>query len=260
MGKSRIGHRLDRVEGALAVARRPADAVDEAHELATEVAKSFGQMVSHYREHGKLSAEDARDKALACPDHLFNHALAVPPNQLSWFDLDAIARRDPDRAARRWEEVKRAAQGEIASGHRAARALEGFDSHCWSRAQFLAIRAELSAAWRPRNSAEQDLIDQLAQWQTLQWHWLEMLTACDGVASSRARRTTGPDSAPGPRFQSEADRLEQAAAMAERFHRLYLRTLRALQDMRRLPPVVVRAAGQVNIGQQQVNLGGPGTE
>jgi hypothetical protein len=39
---------------------------------------------------------------------------------------------------------------------------------------------------------------------------------------------------------------------------LYLRTLRALQEMRRLPPVVVRAAGQVNIGQQQVTMTGTG--
>jgi hypothetical protein len=42
--------------------------------------------------------------------------------------------------------------------------------------------------------------------------------------------------------------------MVERCHRLYLRTLGALQDLRRRPPVVVRRAGQVNIGGQQVNV------
>jgi hypothetical protein len=43
--------------------------------------------------------------------------------------------------------------------------------------------------------------------------------------------------------------------MVERLHRLYLRTLRALQDQRRLqPPVVVRRAGQVNVAQQQINV------
>jgi hypothetical protein len=48
---------------------------------------------------------------------------------------------------------------------------------------------------------------------------------------------------------------EQAARMVERFHRLFLRTVRALQDLRRqAPPVVVRRAAQVNIGQQQVNM------
>jgi hypothetical protein len=257
MGKTRLGRRLDRVAGVLAVACRPADPVDEVRELATEVAQSFGNMVGHYRKHYGMSADEARAKAAECPDHLYDHAVGCPPSQLSWFELDAIAQRDPDRAAERWEEVKRAAQGEVASGHRAARALEGNDSRCWSRARFLGVRAELSAAWRPRNAAEQHLVDQLAQWQTLIWQWLESYTAYDEVATSRARRS-GPDGGPGPRLQSDADRLEHAAGMVERFHRLYLRTLRALQDMRRLPPVVVRGAGQVNIGHQQVNVGGAG--
>jgi hypothetical protein len=257
MGKTRLARRLDRVEGALAVVRRPTEPEDEARELAAEVAKSFREMVGHYRQHYKLSDEEARAKASECPDPLYDHALGCPADQVSWFALDALAQRDPDRAAARWEEVKRAARGEVASGHRAARSLEGGESRCWSRARFIAVRSELSAAWRPRNAAEQHLVDQLAQWQVLQWQCLESYTAYDEVTATRARRT-GPDGTPGLRLQSDADRLEQAAAMTERFHRLYLRTLRALQAMRRLPPVVVRAAGQVNIGHQQVNIAGAG--
>jgi hypothetical protein len=43
--------------------------------------------------------------------------------------------------------------------------------------------------------------------------------------------------------------------MVERLHRLWLRTLRALQDQRRLqPPVVVRRAGQVNLAYQKINV------
>jgi hypothetical protein len=42
--------------------------------------------------------------------------------------------------------------------------------------------------------------------------------------------------------------------MVERCHRLYVRTLRALQDLRRLEPVVVRRAGQVNVAHQQINV------
>jgi hypothetical protein len=45
--------------------------------------------------------------------------------------------------------------------------------------------------------------------------------------------------------------------MVQRYHTLYLRTLKALQDLRRRPAVVVRRAGQVNIAQQQVNVAGP---
>jgi hypothetical protein len=46
-----------------------------------------------------------------------------------------------------------------------------------------------------------------------------------------------------------------ASAMVERFHRMFLRTLRAMQELRRHPlAVVVQNAGQVNVGGQQVNM------
>ncbi len=45
--------------------------------------------------------------------------------------------------------------------------------------------------------------------------------------------------------------------MIDRFNRLYLRTLRALWDLRRYASAVtIQNAGQVNIGQQQVNVAG----
>jgi hypothetical protein len=42
--------------------------------------------------------------------------------------------------------------------------------------------------------------------------------------------------------------------MVDRFNRIFLRTLRALRDLRRQEPVVVRRAGQVNVGHQQINV------
>jgi hypothetical protein len=55
---------------------------------------------------------------------------------------------------------------------------------------------------------------------------------------------------------TDAQATAEAAGMAERCHRLFLRSLRALQDRRRLGLPVVRRANQVNIAQQQVNLTG----
>jgi hypothetical protein len=45
--------------------------------------------------------------------------------------------------------------------------------------------------------------------------------------------------------------------MVERFHRLFLRSLRALQDYRRgpAPRVAIGNVGQVNVGSEQVNVG-----
>lgn len=57
-------------------------------------------------------------------------------------------------------------------------------------------------------------------------------------------------------YQSEADGVQQAAELADRFRRAYHASIRALRDWRRYP-VIVQKAGQVNIaadGGQQVNL------
>ena len=41
----------------------------------------------------------------------------------------------------------------------------------------------------------------------------------------------------------------------ERFHAIFLRTLKALRDLRRqVPGVVVQSAGQISVGQQQLNV------
>jgi hypothetical protein len=45
--------------------------------------------------------------------------------------------------------------------------------------------------------------------------------------------------------------------MADRFNRIYMRTLRQLRDLRRYSPVTINNANQVNIagnGGQQVNV------
>jgi hypothetical protein len=95
------------------------------------------------------------------------------------------------------------------------------------------------------------LIDQLAQWQTLLWQWQETVRGYMQLASVGVKREDGFGEPPRV---SVAEAMDQAEAMVERCHRLYLRTLGALQDLRRRPPVVVRRAGQVNIAGQQVNL------
>jgi hypothetical protein len=230
---------------------------DEAGELAAELAASFGRMVQSYREWYKLTPEEARQRAAevgeASPEYL-EGVLTGPPDQVSWFDLNAVAERDPQKALVRWEEVQRAARDEVRTGDRAARALEGFDTCCWDRARFLGLRAELTEAVRPRSGVEQQLVDQLAQWQTLLWGWQETLTAYCMLAARGARRAIRHGQPYEPPRLSEDEALARAAGMVERLHRLYLRTLRALQDQRRCQAVVVRHARQVNLGQQQVNV------
>ncbi|GAC1564859.1 MAG: hypothetical protein NVS2B7_38940 [Herpetosiphon sp.] len=48
--------------------------------------------------------------------------------------------------------------------------------------------------------------------------------------------------------------MAQAPAMADRFNRLFLRTIRQLRDVRRYAlAMVINIRGQVSIGAQQIN-------
>jgi hypothetical protein len=181
-------------------------------------------------------------------------APAKPPNEVTFEDLGRAGARDPELALRLWQAVKDAARQELRSGHRAARVTEE-PPDAWVRARFLAVRAELAEAWRPRDGLEAMLLDQLAQWQTLVERGQTSLAAWAEVANWGDGRRQAD--AHGPPRVSEAEAVERSAAMLERVHRMYLRALQALQDLRRRgPAVLVRRAGQVNIAQQQVNVAG----
>ena len=119
-------------------------------------------------------------------------------------------------------------------------------ARCWDRARFLELRDELSREWQPRNGIERQLIDTMAQAQTSYLNWLETLEARAGLETMNRRRLQEEGRWQAPR-QSDADALDQAAAMADRFNRIFLRTLRALRDLRRYAPVVVvQIAGQAD--------------
>jgi hypothetical protein len=229
---------------------RPAD---EARELARATAAAFTEMVQLYRDHYQLSAQEAVARTGEDSPAGLDRAQNAAPDQVSWTDLDTLARHDPAAAVRRWEEVKEAARGELRTGERAGQTTEvGFQT-CWSRARFLAVRAELIDAIRPRDGAELLLIDQMAVYQVQLWAWQTTLTAYTSVADlGRPGRRADVRHEP-PRL-TDAEAMEQAAAMVERFQRLFLKALAALQALRRQPSVVVRHARQVNVAEQQINV------
>ena len=239
------------------VAVTPNGAPSEACVLAGELANSFGKMVHFYEKHFSLSREEAVQRAAEAPLDYGQRVLNGPPNEVSWCDLHMIARTDPDRATARWEEIKKAALDELRTGHRAAKAVEVgmLGEGAWQRAQFSALRAELSTEWRPRNGIERQLLDTMAQAQTGYLTWSQNLTIRTNLESCTNDRRFKEEGKWEPPRQSDADALDKAAAMMDRFNRIFLRTLRALCDMRRHSnPVIVQKGGQMNLAQQQVNL------
>lgn len=237
------------------VATTPAAVPSEAGVLAEKQSDSFRGLVRAYEEHYSLSRAEAVQRATEASLHGGQRASDRPPDQLSWFDLHALAQTDPDRSAARWEEIKRAALDELRTGHRGAKAVEVFGEGPWQRAQFLALREELAADWRPRNGVERQLLDTMAQAQAGYLVWLRNLTMRTSLEScTNDRRFKEEGRWQTPR-QSDADALEQAAAMMDRFNRIFLRTLRALCEMRRHSnPVIVQNGGQMNVAHQQVNV------
>ena len=222
----------------------------EAGTLARELAAAYRGLVEHYRDGWKMSTADALAKAEEASEAYLAGVLKGPADQVQWHELDHLARKDPAAAARRWQEVQAEALAHLRSGHRAARAMEGYGANAWARAQFLAVRRELTEGWQPRNGVEWQLIDMLAQAQTAQLYWLETLTFRASCSSGRKR----DDGRWEAETVEDAEAVEQAAAMVERFNGIFLRTLKALRDLRRTPGVVVQNAGQVNVGQQQLNV------
>jgi len=179
-------------------------------------------------------------------------ALECPPPEVSWPDLESLLERDPQKYLQRWEEIKQAAREELLSGHRACQPVEMHGSTPWQRARFLALRSELADGWQPRNGVERQLIDTMAQAQTAVEYWLEALmvkAAREARMEQAALRNEGRrEPPPVTGFQA----VEQAGAMVDRFNRMFLRTLRAFQDLRRrAPAVIVQNVGQVTIGEQQ---------
>ena len=231
---------------------------DESVPLARACGETFGQWVKSYREIWGLSPEEALARASEMHPTDEQRILNTPPDEMHWHGLDTLARLDPALALRRWEEVKQAARSELQSGHRAAQAMEFDLSSCWPRAQFLAIRDSLASGLRPRNGLEWLLIDMMTQTQTMLLLWQRNLAMMAVLAKRASNSDPYMPGHPLGRRLTEAETTEESAAMVERYHRLFLKTLEAFQKQRRLvPTVIVQRAGQVNVGGQQINVARP---
>jgi hypothetical protein len=209
--------------------------VGEAKSLARELADAYRDRVQRYKYELRLSPEEAMAKAEE-PGPL-DRMFAIqegPHDRVTWEELEELNRHGPGVMLDRWREIEQAALEQLRSGHWAAGVVEErHSSGPWQRALCLAIRTELAEGWQPRNGVERQLIDQMAQAQAAMYCWQQRLA-----------------------YAAETNQAgEPEGAMVDRFNRIFLRTLRALCNLRKVPlAVVVQNAGQVNVGGQQVNV------
>ncbi len=266
MGRVRTGRGMGAEDEGMAPAKvegRTPEAA-EANEVARELAASRERYHRWYasaydippKESLLIDEEWQRDHAA----RILASAEDTPADLVNWWDIDHLTRLDPERGEELWRRVRQEAREEVEDGFRAARLMEpSVGQHGpWDRARFLALRDAMREEWRPRVGVESSLVDMLAQIHTLYEAWLgkhvhRMTFTGVRVTREEARYRMERGEYVLPRVE-EHEELEQTAAMADRWQKAYLRTVRALRDLRRHSGVVIQNAGQVNIGEQQVNV------
>ncbi len=231
--------------------------------LAREMTAAFKEFVTFYREQMGKSVEEAFALAADPADDDFLDMMhKQPPGQLSWLAFNSLAERDPALARQEWGRLIGMARDELESGHRAAKAVEGFSHRPWDRARFLALRESLAREWGPGNGVEWMLVDMLAQAYTLYEEATRHTMLLTTTEAELDRSNVRERERWKPKRHMPDDIIERAKGDVERYHRIVIRVQRALRDQRRYGAVVVQHAGQVNIGRQQVNVsrGGGGEE
>ncbi|MFL6211817.1 MAG: hypothetical protein ACJ74W_23420 [Pyrinomonadaceae bacterium] len=231
---------------------------------------------------GSLSLDEARALAYhTCKDEaeakrIYDKLMSYPLDIISFVDLLEMWPVAPRIAEGFWEMMKSEARDGFESGHLASEAM--YPVHymrtAWHVASYLGLRESLITEWQPRGGIELSLIDMLAQAFLQYQHWVKQSV----LRSETREREVHPEYEQWQRwkkpeqqdksgfldgywfrpFLSERNAIEHAAQMADRWNRIYMRTLRNLRDLRRYSvPVTINNPQQVNIaadGGQQVNV------
>jgi hypothetical protein len=244
-----------------------ARAVRELAASRTDLVRGLTSMVDFYVAHcAKTPAAAAADARRPVPFDPF----AEPPEQVSWITLSTLLEQEPERGQALWQRLKNEAAEEYATGMRTARAVEPPGrGRPWDRARFASLVNALRASLAPRGAVEELLVQQMAAVQEGWLRWQAIATERaeqDAWEGERDRRRALENMGPAQRERYEADygwlpprlgtaeAIEQAVLIADRYQRAFLRLLKAYRDNRRQFGALIVAGGQVNIGEQQVNL------
>jgi len=231
-------------------------ATAETGSVAREMGRAYAELVESHRRAWGVDAAEAVAKAREQGEWAVEAARTDAPDRVRWGTLATAMEHDPEAVRAAWERVQAEARAEFATGHRTAVALE-WRGTPWERARFLVLREAFWNDWRPRGAVEGALVDALAEAFTAYLTWTARATTqADTEWQLEDHKLTQDGYAQPPRVAT-GEYMDWTVAQAERAHRRFLLTLKAMQDLRRRPAVLVGSAGQVNVGAQQVNVSGP---
>lgn len=173
---------------------------------------------------------------------------------LDWRTIATEWARDEAAGRALWARVRQTAREELACGAAAGTVVEGYHVRAMERAQFLAVREGLADGLQPRNGMEWLLIDGMAEAWLMHWRWLKKHTNLDSLGAMHVERDMRDRGEWMPPRLSEAQTVDRAALMADRFQRQFLRLMKCYRDGRRLGLSMTVTGGQVNVAEQQINV------
>jgi len=232
------------------------------------------------KEGGGLSYEEARAQACDyCENEIeakeiFSELMSQPVADIRFIDLARIWGVGQNFADTLWELIKTEGREEFESGHLASNNLAPtqYLRTAWTVASYLGLRESFADEWQPQGGIQLSLIDMLAQSFLQYQHWVKqsvlrsqtkLRKSNQGYIQWQENLNPGAEIDSGYTdghwdlpYVSEQMAIEHAVQMVDRWHRIYMRTLRNLRDLRRYS-VTINNPQQVNIaadGGQQVNV------
>jgi hypothetical protein len=241
--------------------------------LGEQLGKVYGQKVKGFQDLYKAYPNDEWIQEHYAPDKL--HAEAARPisdgaldilkreaaTNIRWDDLQAIAERDHSEAVEVWESIKRAAIDYLSSGQFGVDCA-GRDETPFERGIVAGIRNRFVEAWKPKDAIEMGMVEMLVQAFISYHRWLMAANVMANREYEAAKKSEKDRYGEYGRWDTPrldaAEAIDRALVMADRFNKLFLRTLRQMRDLRRYAsPVTINNPKQVNIaaeGGQQNNV------
>ncbi len=246
----------NKVEKTKVIERCPERA--ESLAIIQEMTRAYIASIDYYKTDygGSHPHDEAVKKSLSMNEWRRDYVKGLHPEKVDWSHLAAIAEVDVNDSLALWERLRETADDELESGKRAA-AVVGNRQEPYVLAQFLAIRNSFADQWQPNGGIESAMIDMLTIAFSLQMYWTAIAHQRSVEIHNTQEKELGRYENKGWKspYQHEAGAIDQANRLADGYNRQFLRVLRQLRDLRRYAPVIIQNnGGQVNIGEQQVNV------
>jgi len=220
---------------------------NEIESITALAAKSFARVLEAEKKRGPAPVPSGRYWVDSVDD-----ALSMSPEDLSWNAIGQFENEHPGSFEMIWERVKQYARDELESGQRAASVAVG-DQRPITRARFLVLREKYIREWEPRNVLESQLIDSICQIQTIREYWMTLATERVAVECEIERYWVEQSGKRSERRIDGTQSARDAREEAERWDRVFVRSVRALRDLRRYTTAVIvnNQGGQVNVAADQ---------